>query len=85
MAFGTWDVTDGTAFQQRTIAIVRRLGLSPGDVADNLHMALRSIDISTDRIGLMGDKIQAWRERIAEHLRQLLSGKDNVARETHRR
>ena len=80
-----WDVTDGTPFQQRTIALVRRLGLAPGDVADNLHMALRSINISTDGIRLMGDKIEAWRERIAEHLRQLLSGKDNVAREAHRR
>jgi hypothetical protein len=79
-----WDVTDGAPFQQRTIAIVRRLGLSPGDVADNLHTALRSIDISTDRIGLMGDKIQAWRERVAERLRQLLSENDDVAGEANR-
>jgi hypothetical protein len=80
-----WDVTDGTPFQQRTIAIVRRLSLSPGDVADNLHTALQSINIRTDRIGLMGDKIQAWRERVAACLRQLLSEQDDVAGKAHRR
>lgn len=73
-----WDVTDGTPFQQRTIVIVRRLGLLPGDVADNLYTLLRSIDISTGKIGLMGDKIQVWRERIAKRLRELLSENDDV-------
>lgn len=79
-----WDVTDGTPFQQRTIVIVRNLGLSPGDIAENLYIALQSLDISTGRIGVMGNKIQAWRERVAEHLRQLLSENDDVAREANR-
>lgn len=79
-----WDVTDGTPFQQRTITIVRHLDLSPGDVADNLHFALRSIGISSDRIGLMGSKIQSWRERVAERLREILSENDNVVGPTNR-
>lgn len=79
-----WDITDGTPFQQRTITIIRRLGLAPGDRADNLHTALQSLDISTDRIGLMGDKIQTWREHIAERLRELLSENDDVAGEANR-
>lgn len=67
-----WDATDGSLFQQRTIEIARRMGLSPRDVSDNLYTSLRSLDIGLDSIGSMGDRIQGWRERVATSLRELL-------------
>jgi hypothetical protein len=66
-----WDTTKGTRAQQRTIALLRRFELGPGDVGDNMHLLVRTLGLSVAGLPAMSDTIQSWRERVATEFRTL--------------
>jgi hypothetical protein len=67
-----WSPTGSKAADQ-TIEIVRSLGFSPGNYDENLWTALRCLNVSVAASGAMlGNRIQDWRERLAENLRSAL-------------
>jgi hypothetical protein len=57
--------------QQRTIDMVLKLGLVP-ESEENLHVALRNLEMNVNGMSQMGRDIQEWRERLAESLREQL-------------
>jgi hypothetical protein len=68
-----WDLQQATKSQQKTIRIVLAVGLEPGNEESNLQIALGSLGLSsTDGMSVLATNIQAWRERLACHLKARL-------------
>ena len=57
--------------QQRTINMLLKLGFVP-ESEENLHVALRNLGLSINKMSLMGSEIQEWRERLATSFRKQL-------------
>jgi hypothetical protein len=65
------DWNSPNASQRDTIGIVRRLGLAPSG-GDNLQTAVTSLGLRANQMGELASRIDAWRTRLAEHLRREL-------------
>ncbi len=55
--------------RQRTIDIVMKLGLKPGN-ENNLDTAIRNLGMNSKSMSLMANDIQNWREQLAKRLRE---------------
>ena len=55
--------------RQRTIDIVMKLGLTPGN-ENNLDSAVNNLDMNSKSMSLMAYEIQNWREQLAKRLRE---------------
>jgi hypothetical protein len=68
-----WGQDQSAPRERQTIEIVVKLGLSPTAV-NNLEIALRNLQLAN--LLALGESIQTWRERLAQHLRALLREHD---------
>jgi hypothetical protein len=73
----TW--TGASRHQQRTIDIVRKLGLSP-HYEDNVGVALREFGLAVNDLRPLATTVQAWREGLAEFIRTRLGAESSEER-----
>ena len=73
-----WNSPQISGPQQQTIELVRRLGLSPGNLHDNLFTAVQRLGLRRAGVDSLAARIQAWRERLAESLRRTLQVADRT-------
>ena len=63
-----WSASSGDANQARTISTARQLGMSPGDMTDNLLIAASVLGLSENNPRAVARSIQGWREAWAKLL-----------------
>ena len=63
-----WDVALAKRAQAKTIAIVLQLGMSPGEMTDNLLLAADRLGLCQSNPRAVAGIIQQWRERCARVL-----------------
>ncbi|QBI04524.1 hypothetical protein [Pseudoduganella albidiflava] len=67
-----WALSGGGSLQARTIQGCIAIGMSPGEVTDNMFAALHTLGDANSGIEIIQARIELWRERLARHLYSVL-------------
>lgn len=62
-----WDESVAKKIQKNNLHIVKNIGMTPGDLTDNMMVALYDLR-ATKNVALIAYKVQSWRERLAFRL-----------------
>ena len=62
-----WEEKAATPLQAKTLRSVKDIGMTPGDLTENMEIALRDLRIRNDLPSIL-HKVQSWRERLANRL-----------------
>lgn len=62
-----WDESAAKDIQKPTLRVVKSIGMTPGDLTDNMTIALHDLR-TTENLASIAYKVQSWRERLALRL-----------------
>jgi hypothetical protein len=63
-----WALSGGSSLQARTIQGCVAIGMSPGEITDNMFAALHALGDAKNGIETIQARIELWREGLARHL-----------------